>query len=187
MPTPPKPVSVLRMEGRSHRTKAELEAREKAEAALLTGKPMQEWPATKKNPDAHKQFLRLRKLLGAIGKNDALNEAVINRYCVITAEAADIERDRARIMNRQATLDEWLKNGEMDSEDHYTQSGDLLAEKDRVDKSLSVKRKMLLDMEKENIMTIAAALRNVPKQPEKKLDAPGGMDELLARRMRKSG
>ena len=35
MPTRPKPVSVLRNEKRSHRTKAELEHREKAENALL--------------------------------------------------------------------------------------------------------------------------------------------------------
>lgn len=187
MARPSKPVAVLRAEGRSHRTKAELEAREKAEAAMLTGNPMQEWPTTKQNPAAHKQFLRLRKLLGAIGKNDALNEAVINRYCVITAEAADLERDRQRIADRQAMLDEWLKNGEMGAEDYYAQSGDLLGQKIGIEKTLSIKRKMLLDMEKENIMTIAAALRNVPKQPEKKPDAPGGMDELLARRMRKSG
>lgn len=34
MPTPNKPAVVIRAEGRSHRTKAELELREKGEAAL---------------------------------------------------------------------------------------------------------------------------------------------------------
>ena len=40
MPTPNKPAVVIRAEGRSHRTKAELELREKGEAALATGEPM---------------------------------------------------------------------------------------------------------------------------------------------------
>ena len=35
-----------------------------------------------------------------------------------------------------------------------------------LDKQLQPKRKMLLDIEKENIMTIASALRVIPKKPE---------------------
>jgi len=30
------------------------------------------------------------------------------------------------------------------------------------------KRKMMLEIDKENVMTISAALRSIPKQPEKK-------------------
>ena len=37
-----------------------------------------------------------------------------------------------------------------------------------LDKQVQTKRKMLLDIEKENIMTIASALRSVPKKTEKK-------------------
>ena len=37
-----------------------------------------------------------------------------------------------------------------------------------LDKQVQAKRKMLLDIEKENIMTIASALRSVPKKTEKK-------------------
>ena len=37
-----------------------------------------------------------------------------------------------------------------------------------LDKQVQTKRKMLLDIEKENIMTIASALRSVPKKVEKK-------------------
>lgn len=36
-----------------------------------------------------------------------------------------------------------------------------------IDKQIQSKRKMLLDIEKENIMTIAAALRSIPKKEEK--------------------
>lgn len=37
-----------------------------------------------------------------------------------------------------------------------------------LDKQIQAKRKMLLDIEKENIMTIASSLRSVPKKTEKK-------------------
>ena len=39
------------------------------------------------------------------------------------------------------------------------------------DKQVMNKRKMLFDIEKENIMTVAGALRSVPKSPKKKKSA----------------
>ena len=36
-----------------------------------------------------------------------------------------------------------------------------------IDRNIAQKRKMLLDIEKENIMTIASALRSIPKKEEK--------------------
>jgi hypothetical protein len=36
-----------------------------------------------------------------------------------------------------------------------------------LDKQIQSKRKMILDIEKENIMTIAAALRSIPKKEDK--------------------
>lgn len=53
---PPKPVKLLKMEGRSHRTKAELEAREKAEKQLLTGQKMKAWPEVRGNKLARLYF-----------------------------------------------------------------------------------------------------------------------------------
>ena len=47
MSRPPKPFSVLKSEGRSHRTKSELEQRRKGEEALLTGVPIRERPEVK--------------------------------------------------------------------------------------------------------------------------------------------
>lgn len=83
MPTPPKPIVVLETEKRSHRTKAEKAQRKKAEEALLTGQAMREKPQVKQNNIAHKEFLRIKKLLEKIDKNDDLNANVINRYCQI--------------------------------------------------------------------------------------------------------
>lgn len=181
MPTPPKPFEVLRGEGKSHRTKAELEQRRQAEAALCTGEAMKEWPGTKANPIAHKQFLRLKKLLKTIGKDDALHEAVINRYCVILAEVADLEADRRGIAERQALLDEWRRVGEIEAAQYVLETNALLGNKIALEKVLSPKRKMLLDMEKENIMTIAATLRSIPKKPEAP-EKPDKMATLLSAR-----
>lgn len=69
MPTPTKPVNVIRMEGKSHRTKRELRSRENAEKKLLTGEKLKERNEVKSNPVAHKEFLRIKKLLEKIEKN----------------------------------------------------------------------------------------------------------------------
>ena len=63
MPTPPKPVSVLRTEKKSHRTKAELAKRQAGEESLLTGKKLKEDALVKQNPHAHKEFIRMKALL----------------------------------------------------------------------------------------------------------------------------
>ena len=41
-----------------------------------------------------------------------------------------------------------------------------------IDKQIQSKRKMLLDIEKENVMTIASTLRCIPKKENKELDNP---------------
>ncbi len=71
---PPKPVALIKLEGRAHRTKAELETREKAEKQLLTGRKMKAWPEVRENELAKKEFNRVKKLLEIIGHNDALHE-----------------------------------------------------------------------------------------------------------------
>ena len=80
MSRPPKPASMIELEGKSHRTKKELEVREKAEAALSSGKAITERAEVKNNAVAHEEFLRVRAELRKIHKNDALYTAVVNRY-----------------------------------------------------------------------------------------------------------
>ena len=91
MPTPPKPADVIMLEGKSHRTKKELRQRKKAEEDLLTGNRLRETKEVKENELAHKEFLRIRKLLEEIGKNDDLYSGVINRYCLLSAECKEFE------------------------------------------------------------------------------------------------
>ena len=72
MPTPAKPYTVLKNEKKSHRTKAELSARKQGEEELMTSETLKERKEVKDNKIAHKEFLRIEKLLKNIGKNDAI-------------------------------------------------------------------------------------------------------------------
>lgn len=175
---PPKPYLVLATEGKSHRTKAELSQREKGEKALLTGSQLKERPEVKNNVQAHKEFLRLIKLLKNLEKNDSIYEPVINRYCLIQAECNDLEEQKVYFYNLVKELKESFKNVTDEIEDresaalmlmdHSRQMANLQAGIIKLDANLQTKRKMLLDIERESIMTIASALRNVPRKVEKK-------------------
>ena len=94
MARPSKPYTVIKSEKKSHRTKAELEQRKRGEESLLTGIKIKENPEVRKNEEAHKEYRRVKKLLEAIEKEDELYGAVINRYCLITAEIKGLQEDR---------------------------------------------------------------------------------------------
>ena len=83
---PSKPVQLIKLEGKSHRTKAELEHREKMEKSLYTGTTFRESPAVKADPVAHREFLRLKKLYKNIQFVDGLDEQMINRYCLLISQ-----------------------------------------------------------------------------------------------------
>jgi hypothetical protein len=176
VPTPPKPFSVLSSEKKSHRTKSELRQREQAEKALATGENLKEKPEVKKNPIAHKEFLRLNRLLKTIEKNDAIYETIINRYCVLYAECFDLEAKRdetymlmLELKNTFYELVDDMAPAEkaMNLIEFTKNMSRMTASMINIDKLIQQKRKMLLDIEKENIMTIASALRSIPKKVEK--------------------
>ena len=167
MPTQTKPVNVIRMEGKSHRTKRELKSRENAEKRLLTGEKLKERKEVKNDPVAHKEFLRIKKLLEKVEKNDDLYSSVINRYCQLYAECKDFEEKREAIYKQLLDLQENYQE-EMTIKEYYNLELGMQKNLISLDKQVQTKRKMLLDIEKENIMTIASALRSVPKKVEKK-------------------
>ena len=145
MGRPSKSTDVLKNEKKSHRTKAELNQRANAEAAALTGIKIRESAEVKANPVAHKEFARVKKLLNAAGKNDALYEAVINDYCMYKADIDRYTKMRQELEQLPAT----------DSKYKMIMSCD-----DKIDKF----KKKRFDIEKENGMTIASSLRAIPKK-----------------------
>ncbi len=187
MPTPTKPFKVLETEKKSHRTKAELKLREEGEKALSTEFKIKERKEVKENKVAHKEFQRIIKLLENIDKNDAIYEAVINRYCLLQAECSNLEEKREEcyklifeLREEQNELIEELKDKEdyttnelIDYKLEYAKSiAKMMSTMLSIDKQISSKRKMLLDIEKENVMTIASALRCIPKKEDKDAENP---------------
>ncbi len=168
MPTPTKPVNVLRLEKKSHRTKKELAQREKAEDSLLTGVVIKETKDVKLNSMAHKEFVRIKKLLKIIGKDDDLYGAIINRYCLLHAECIEFQEKRENILKKIEELEKNKKNFEEKEgiKAYYEMLINMQRNLLALDKQVQTKRKMLLEIEKENIMTIAASLRSIPKKPD---------------------
>nr|DAJ90889.1 MAG TPA: control of competence regulator [Caudoviricetes sp.] len=170
MPTPPKPTNVILLEGKSHRTKKELAERKRAEAQLLTGKILKEAAEVKENEKAHKEFQRIRKLLKSIEKDDDLYGATINRYCLLMAECSDFQDKRETMYRQMQDLQESKEEFERneDLKTYYMLQSTMQKNMIALDRQVQTKRKMLLDIEKENIMTIASSLRSVPKKTDKK-------------------
>lgn len=194
MARPSKPVAVLESEKKSHRTKAELEQREKSEAALLSGKRCFERESVRGNPVAHKEYQRLIKLMRAIGKDDALYAPEYNRYSELFAEEefykgeiaalqAEIVSLRGLTINAAAAanvISAEIETGNISEELTVTldglldninklhdQRGKLLKQLSDMDLKVKQKREAMLALEKENCMTVSAALRTVPKEVQK--------------------
>lgn len=195
MPTPSKPTVIIKAEGRSHRTKAELAQREKAEAALVTGKKLKMRAEVKANPVAKKEFKRVSELLELIDKNDALVEGGINRYCSLTAEVSEFEEKREvfskNIVDLQKAYEEDKALHSADERvipalDYFKTFAQMEGAVISLDKQIMAKRKMLLDIEKENIMTIAAQLRSVPKKIDDE-DEADSMAQLFSSNFKTRG
>ena len=120
--------------------------RENAEKELESGICIKESAEVKKNLVAHKTYKRLEEWLNAIDKNDVSIEAIINRYCLLTAECSDL------LKQINETTDE--------------------KKLDMLDKQIMTRRRMLMDIEKECFMTGQSAMRGIPKKPEPKTEDP---------------
>ena len=67
--------------------------------------------------------------------------------------------------------DEYNQDG-MSLSEYYSLINDIQKNIVNLDKQIQAKRKMLLDIEKENVMTIASALRCIPKKEDKDAENP---------------
>ena len=167
MSRPSKPFKVISNEKKSHRTKAELKVRQEAEESLSTDTSIKERLEVRENKLAHKEFKRIVKLLEKIDKNDAIYEVVINRYCLLQAECHEFEEKRERFFEDMTNLDlRYEEEEDFTLKEYYLLINNMQKHIVDLDKQIQAKRKMLLDIEKENVMTIASALRSIPKKAE---------------------
>lgn len=172
MPTPKKTAEVLKAQGTAHKTKTELAKREKAEKAALTGKPLRETVQTKQNELAHKEFLRMRALLKEIKKDDDIYRNVVNRYCMLCAECTEFVEKRENIFTQLQEFcdqkDDLIEREEMTRKEAYRIEADMQSNMITMDKQIQTKRKMMLDIEKENGWTVKASIQTIPPRQESK-------------------
>jgi hypothetical protein len=161
---PPKPYLELAADNDSlHMTKAELRARKEAEESLLTGEGMKITEEVAANPRAAKEFARVKDLFAFIKKDDDIYGSVMNRYCLLLAECAELSIQRT-------TLSKALLSEEVKKELDQMQLIERVEIVERysnmirgIDIQLKNKRDQMLAIEKENAMTIMGALRSVPR------------------------
>lgn len=184
MARPSKPVGVIESEGKSHRTKEELKFREEMEKSTLSGEPLSERQEVRKNKIAHKEFLRIKKLMASIDKSDGLYSSGINTYCLLYAEIRELQEDIVEItfLAEQAreTFHQ-IENVTGEQLISFTkQINKLLSQKTALMSLIDRKRSMMLAIDKENVMTISASLRSIPKTPQKQTnpiaDLLGGLN-----------
>jgi hypothetical protein len=176
MGRPSKPIGLVQ----GHRTKSEKSVREKAENDLLTGNKIKEAIVVQTTPLAHKEFLRIRKLLESIGKDDDLYGQVINMHCLLTAECTQIDKVKQSFIKALDNFNERCDSEGMEYSEIIKRRIEMQKQILSCDNSLMAKRKMLLDIGKENILTIASALRSIPKKEAQ--EAESTMSEFLKRR-----
>ncbi|MGN0689948.1 MAG: hypothetical protein ACI4KH_05980 [Oscillospiraceae bacterium] len=175
MGRPPKSVQALTSEGKSHRTKAEIEVREQGEKEVQSGRYIIERKEVRKDKIAHKEFQRLRLLLDDMDKADELYSSVINRYCQLYSESRALEVQKeefyALIKETKDTFNEAIKDLTPVEKanlifEFTAEINRLIRNMNAIDSNLMAKRKMMFDIEKENIMTVSAGLRAIPKEPQ---------------------
>lgn len=161
MPRPSKTVNAIQ----GHRTKAELELRKSGEESLKTGKAITKRPDIKKDKFANKEFNRIKSLFEKLNKNDDLYSAIINRYCLIQSEVVNFEKKIAEVNDKLVKLEKEYIVGEIEAEVYFKIYDGLQKSIMNYDRQVMAKRKMLFDIEKENLMTVASGLRSIPKTP----------------------
>lgn len=176
MARPAKPVNVIQMEKKSHRTKKELAARQKSEKEMLSGERIEKFPEVKNNTKANREFERVVKILDSIEKNDKMYETVINRYCLMLAECRELEDLKKTIsVNIKHMIKLFKENIVAEAEpeakallyiDFAREIAQLSNTLIKYDREIEKKRGMLLAIEKESGMTMAAMLRTIPKKQE---------------------
>lgn len=196
---PSKPVAT----NRKHLTNAEKEQRLKFESALLSGKKIAERKRVRGDETAHGEFKRVVGLMRAIGKDDALYSEQVNRYAELFAEGEfykDLAGQLREELSELGALSHEVTSAARQISDISGELGESAAEQlckdvsavldalselldkrgallkqiSDADTKVKQKREAMLAIERENCMTVSAALRTIPKDVHKDEE-----DELL--------
>lgn len=143
-------------------TSAEQAERRAAEQAALSGMKIRKSAEVKADKEATKEFNRVIKLLNAVGKNDAMYEAVINDYCMYKS---DIVRYRNYLVDAEKDLAAVYEIDDMEPSERYQLKNKIRSEIQAHDKQINALQRKRFEIEKETGFTVSSALRNIPKKP----------------------
>ena len=170
-----KPTELILLEGKSHRTKAEIEYRKQAEETLYTGENFKETKQVKNNKVAHTEFLRLKRLYSKISFVDALDEQVINRYCLEISNQFRLEE----LLDK---LEDKLDDADIEPKHLISLAKSISSILSNINKS----KELLLKYEDRLFLNPAGRMRSIPKTPPKK-EEKTGMAALLERKRLSNG
>lgn len=151
---PSKPVELILLEGKTHLTKKQIAERQKKEDSLKSDSPYQPNKKVKSNPAALEMFLKLQKLYKKIDYVDGLDENIINRYCMLTAEVDGMEILLERM------------ESDIDKCETPSQMVTMYKSISGLEGNLNRSRDMLLKMEDRMFLNPTARVKNVPKKQE---------------------
>lgn len=151
------PVELLVLKGATHLTKEEIARRKQAEGELSSG--ISKFHPTDQvlaNPIAKKTFVKLLTLYQDIDYVEGLDEAIINRYCLMTAEA---DRVQELLIKMESSVDDCETQGQKVSLYKAIASAEI---------TVGRIRDRLLQMEDRLFMNPTSRVRNVPKKEKEK-------------------
>nr|WP_272932738.1 P27 family phage terminase small subunit [Virgibacillus halodenitrificans] len=139
------------------------------EQALYTGTKFKEDPATKSDPVAHKEFLRLKKLYKNIEFVDGLDQSTINRYCQLKSQESMLQ-----------DLYTGIKEA-MDSSENITKKMNWYEDMKEVIAKQNQVRDKMLKLEDRLFLNPVARMRSIPKKPDNKKEK-SPMEQFMERK-----
>ena len=153
---PAKPIDLHLVEGKKHLTKQEISERKKQESSLKSNTTFRPNEKVKNNPVALKMFKKLKKLYAKIDYVEGLDENIINRYCLLTAESNALESLLTKM------------NEDVENCEEYTDRISLYKSIAGIERDLNQNRNMLLKIEDRLFLNPTSRVKNVPKKQEEK-------------------
>lgn len=154
---PAKPIELHLQDGKKHLTKEEIAARQAQEQSLKSKKkyfkPSKE---VMQNPAAIQVFKKLKSLYKDITYVEGMDEYIVNRYCLLSAETEALEKLLIKM------------NEDVDSCEKFSDRLDLYKAISGIERNLNQNRNMLLKIEDRIFLNPTARIKNVPKKPEGK-------------------
>lgn len=151
----------------SHTSKRDKAEQEERAVAMITGSKIKEHKQVADNPAAHKEYVRLMKIMRKINKDDSLYEAQVNRMAELAGEIEELRSQREKVQKNIKKVEKQMDKGEGDFEKLNNTIIKYQKTYIDLDKQIMKKREMLNKLETTNCFTVSTSNRTVnTKLPE---------------------